>query len=95
MRPARIFFLFNCQTPENLTKKYRLYWACKNFSFIQLSNYREISKLAFKGTKLLTIQMVCDRLTLSFIIEKSNDEESKYRKALQRMFPVADIKAQG
>jgi hypothetical protein len=39
--------------------------------------------------------MVCDRLTLSFIIEKSNDEESKYRKALQRMFPVADIKAQG
>ncbi|MFG6324990.1 MAG: hypothetical protein K1W41_27920, partial [Lachnospiraceae bacterium] len=25
---------------ENLTKKYRLYRACKNFSFIQLSNYR-------------------------------------------------------
>jgi hypothetical protein len=26
---------------ENLTKKYRLFKACRDFSFIQVSNYRE------------------------------------------------------
>ena len=64
---------------ENLTKKYRLFKACRDFSFIQVSNYRNLLYLLERKNP----EQILVRVPLIPEYNTEADQEASRKKLLE------------